>query len=237
MSEQRNYQAFERRSIRRLSHVPPHPREMLAILTAALVLAGCSGSSPTSPAPVPRGPVATFTLSGTVFETAAHGRVPLAGVIVAELTSGQRAMTDDAGFYSLVVPVTSRFVEISKHGYLTTTKPVSVAGDLRLDFEMARSGPYTLSGMVFEMTAEGRVPVEGVSVYCDSCGSPEGHTFADTDNEGLYSFGWAQPGEVALIVRKDGYGLGSPVRNGPLEGWIVAIINGDTRFDIELVRR
>lgn len=236
MTTQRNYQAFGR-SIRRLSHLVPRSTGTLAIFAAALVLAGCSPSSPTGPAPVPRGAVATFILSGTVSETASHGGVPVAGVVVVEVTSLASGTTDEAGFYSLVVPVTSTGVRISKTGYLTTTRPVSVAGDTRLDFEMARNGPYTLAGTVFETTADGRVPVEGVSVYCDSCGSPEGHTFADTDDEGFYSFGWAQSGEVALIVRKTGFALRSPVRNSPLDGWIVAIVNGDTRFDIELVRR
>src|SRR5688572_15708742 len=47
---------------------------------------------------------------------------------------------------------------------------------------------YILSGVVFELTAVGRTPIPGVSVYCDSCGDPLGHTFADTDANGGYSF-------------------------------------------------
>ena len=30
---------------------------------------------------------------------------------------------------------------------------------------------YTLSGLVFEETITGQMPIEGVEVYCDSCGS------------------------------------------------------------------
>ena len=96
---------------------------------------------------------------------------------------------------------------------------------------------YTLSGVVFEMTAMGRTPIQGVSVYCDSCGDPLGHTFADTDANGFYSFSWAANGQTPLIVRKEGYRLAGDLPAGPVNGWIVAAVNGDTRFDIELVGR
>jgi hypothetical protein len=96
---------------------------------------------------------------------------------------------------------------------------------------------YTLSGVVFEMTATGRTPIQEVSVYCDSCGDPLGHTFSDTDANGFYSFSWTANGRTALIVRKDGYRLAGDLPAGPVDGWIVAAVDGDTRFDIELVRR
>jgi hypothetical protein len=96
---------------------------------------------------------------------------------------------------------------------------------------------YTLSGVVFEMTAVGRTPIQEVSVYCDSCGDPLGHTFSDTDANGFYSFSWTANGHTALIVRKDGYRLAGNPPAGPVDGWIVAAVNGDTRFDIELVQR
>jgi hypothetical protein len=31
-------------------------------------------------------------------------------------------------------------------------------------------------------------------VYCDSCGSPTGHTFAETDADGAYTFLWTNNG-------------------------------------------
>ena len=96
---------------------------------------------------------------------------------------------------------------------------------------------YTLSGVVFELTAMGRTPIQGVSVYCDSCGDPLGHTSSDTDANGFYSFSWTANGQTPLIVRKEGYGLAGDLPAGPVNGWIVAAVNGDTRFDIELVRR
>jgi hypothetical protein len=77
--------------------------------------------------------------------------------------------------------------------------------------------PFTVSGVVFEMTPTGRVPVEGVTLYCDSCGSPGGHTFTSSDGEGRYSFAWSVNGVHVLQVWKDGFRLALPngsYRNG-----------------------
>lgn len=98
--------------------------------------------------------------------------------------------------------------------------------------------PYTLSGLVFESTATGRVPVEGVHVYCDGCGSPVGHTSFFTAGDGLYSFGWAFDGGLPLLVQKEGYtvvGATAILSNGMARRSVT--ISGDTQFDIELVRR
>lgn len=97
---------------------------------------------------------------------------------------------------------------------------------------------YTLSGVVFESTASGRVAVEGVHVYCDGCGSPVGHTSVFTDRDGVYTFGWAFNGTLPLLVQKDGYtvvGATDVLSNGMSRRSVT--ISGDTRFDIELVRR
>jgi len=96
--------------------------------------------------------------------------------------------------------------------------------------------PHILSGMVFENASAGRVAVAGVEVYCDSCGSPDGHTFAYTDAQGLYSFSWAYDGAVPLLIKKQGYEVVNSTRtfaNGM--GTRIAVVDGDTRFDIELV--
>src|SRR6185503_11290352 len=69
---------------------------------------------------------------------------------------------------------------------------------------------YTLSGMVFEITSAGRIPVENVEVYCDGCGSEVGHTFVYTDGGGFYSFGWTYDGVNPLLVSKLGYRLVNP---------------------------
>lgn len=101
---------------------------------------------------------------------------------------------------------------------------------------------YTLSGVVFEMTATGRTPIEGVSVYCELCGA-ETHTQTISDSNGFYSFTgvWnAGVSATPIWVRKDGYtdpvGFATPP-NLPGPGWRAVIVSGDTRFDIELARR
>lgn len=97
---------------------------------------------------------------------------------------------------------------------------------------------YTLSGVVSEETAAGRVPAESVQLYCDSCGSPDGHTFTSSDANGFYSFSWARNGVHPLLVWKDGYVVVDP--SGTLsDGRAVknATVDGDTRFDIQIVRR
>jgi hypothetical protein len=95
---------------------------------------------------------------------------------------------------------------------------------------------YTLSGVVFEASATGRAPIEGVEVYCDSCGSPDGHTFVYTDANGFYRLEWAANGVHPLFVTKESY---RHPNGAPLDdhGRIRATVNGDTRFDVELVRR
>ena len=97
---------------------------------------------------------------------------------------------------------------------------------------------YTLSGEVFEMTVAGRMLVEGVELYCDSCGSEWGHTLVHTDASGFYSFGWSRNGAHPLLVRKDGYSIrGATETFADGTGRITATVNGDTRLDVEVVRR
>ena len=103
---------------------------------------------------------------------------------------------------------------------------------------------YTLTGVVFEVTANGRTPIAGASVYCELCGT-ETHSWASTDSNGFYSFtGVWNAGVSATELRsvKDGYtdpavppGSTPPNTRGP--GWRKVMVNGDTRFDIELARR
>lgn len=104
----------------------------------------------------------------------------------------------------------------------------------------------TLSGVVFDVTPTGRVPLGRVDVYCEACGE-FGHKLAQTDTNGFYSFTegvWLSAGiPTALWVGKDGYQdpAGLPAPHGPFTpsepGWREVTIDGDTRFDIELVRR
>ena len=107
----------------------------------------------------------------------------------------------------------------------------------------------SLSGVVYELTPTGRTPIAGAFVYCELCGK-ETHTFASADDNGFYHFSgdlasgggvWVAPGVPTPIAvgyynkdYEDPPGLPA-VRQGP--GWREVLIDGDTRFDIELVRR
>ena len=102
----------------------------------------------------------------------------------------------------------------------------------------------TLFGVVFETTPTGREPVAGATVYCDACGQL-GHTWLETDTNGYYSFSgdlnagggiWLGGGSTSVWVGKEGYQdpPGLPALGGP--GWRATPINGDTRFDMQLVR-
>ena len=99
----------------------------------------------------------------------------------------------------------------------------------------------TLSGVVSEGTPLGQAPIAGVDVYCELCGA-ETHTWASTDSNGFYSFTgvWTDAGHfpTRISFSKDGYvdpaGL-PPNPYGP--GWRAVVVNGDTRFDVQLVRR
>jgi len=94
----------------------------------------------------------------------------------------------------------------------------------------------TLSGLVFEITRGAEVPIEGVGVYCEACGE-ETHTWASTDKKGFYSFKGVWGTSVSIMVSKDGYETapGPPNPSGP--GWRDVVINGDTRFNIQLERK
>ena len=102
----------------------------------------------------------------------------------------------------------------------------------------------TLSGVVSEETLNGRAPIEGVWVYCEPCGA-ETHSGMYTDSNGFYSFlgVWTDRGRfpTRLWVSKEGYadpeGLPTPTYPYPGPGWREVVVNGDTRLDVQLVRR
>jgi len=127
----------------------------------------------------------------------------------------------------------------------STPQPLPPTGDS--SYSVA---DVTLSGVVYEMTPNGRVPIEGVSVSNGEGG------LAVTDADGFYSIRpvwvcpcssqpWIDGGTTLLWVQKDGYGdpalqpvsvftRGIP---NPGPGWRDVRIDGDTRFDTELLGR
>lgn len=103
----------------------------------------------------------------------------------------------------------------------------------------------TLSGVVYEETPTGRAPIEGVWVYCEPCGA-ETHSGVYTDPNGFYSFTgvWIDPSlfPTRIWILKDGYvdppGLPKTTPPNPSgAGWREVVINGNTQFDAQLVRR
>lgn len=195
-------------------------------------------TSPTSPGPTTPSSPTLHTLTGTVTEMTSSGPMPLEGAVVRDLGSGQESTTDGSGVYALSgLPATTRAVLASKVSYASISRTVALTADARLDFELGRIITHTLSGVVFEMTPGGRLPVAGVTLYCDGCGSPVGHTYTESDANGQYRFEWSPNGSTPLWVSKAGYALAGNQPLGTMPGYIVPTVEGDTRFDIELVRR
>jgi hypothetical protein len=108
----------------------------------------------------------------------------------------------------------------------------------------------TLSGMVYEVTPTGRVPIAGVQLWSSE------QAGGVTDINGLFrvrpvwvcpcSFAPSvEPGISSIQWNKDGYddpagqsaSIFDPVPVTAGSGWRDVKINGDTRLDIELVRR
>lgn len=176
-----------------------------------------------------------FAISGVVTEMTDEGETPVEGVRIMESAKHTAAYTNASGAYRLDGLRRSTFdLSISAPGYVTSTKSVTSSSDMQLDLRVVRTPSFVLSGMVYETTPDGRAPLDGVVLYCDGCGSPVGHTFVTTDANGLYRFAWTLNGKNWIQVHsKDGYRYAGPIEpNG-----IPVQVNGDTRFDIELVKR
>jgi len=220
-------------------------------LTLALVVSACRGSndspSPTSPS-VPSPPAPTFTVSGVVLS---QGSAPVEGAQVR--IAGQQGTTDGRGNYSLQgVNKSYGGVSAVKAGYAAAREILTVSGDRRFDFRLGpRVATHTLSGMVSEVTPAGLVPIEGVLVYEYSCEdvSPLPPFFSDgcpisvaqttsTDKKGLYSFSGLYSGKKNSIgLSKEGFEDPRVDPNGHEGNGQDVTINGDTRLDIQLVRR
>jgi hypothetical protein len=116
------------------------------------------------------------------------------------------------------------------------TSPTSQTPPTPTQSPVVRLG--TLSGVVFEKTSAGHAaPVEGVEVYCDACGG--GHVATYTDSSGAYSFTEVKTAVYPLWVAKRGYNLVKPTASVGA-GWMGSInvqVDGDTRFDIEVIQQ
>lgn len=225
----------------------------IALGLASSMLA-CGGSSTTTPTAlvVPLQP--TFTISGVISAVTPAGLTPLEGVSM--FINGHRATTDAEGRYSVAGLEPNAFgfgVTASKAGYSSQTTNLTKSADATVDMQLVRTAIYTLSGFVSELTSAGRVPVERVRVDASSMPCDERGTgcagfgiggiglfqTATTDKSGFYSISGLYPGKYNIIwASKDGYADPFPPQYPDnSEGGQAITINGDSRFDIQLVRR
>jgi hypothetical protein len=100
---------------------------------------------------------------------------------------------------------------------------------------------FALFGVVSEITANGIAPVEGVLMHvspCDpntngGCAFDKGGT---TNAQGSYRVEGVFAGAAGVFPEKTGFRVPDGVKvNG--EGVQTVVIEGDTRFDIQLIRR
>jgi hypothetical protein len=96
-------------------------------------------------------------------------------------------------------------------------------------------------GVVSEVTPSGLITLEGVRVYCETCGV-ETHHSAYTDANGFYSFKGLYYQEFAIWVSKDGYVDPAGMELNKVfpvgRGWRDVKISGDnTQFDMQLAHK
>jgi hypothetical protein len=140
----------------------------------------------------------------------------------------------------------------------STPQPQQAPRPTRSGSDTYHVADVIVSGVVYEETPTGRVPIEGVHVLSDFFHVLPAANVV-TDSQGFFSFRrvwvcpcswapWVNAGITSLWVDKDGYqgpaGQPASVFHHPLYPDVRpddrlrdVTINGDTRFDIQLVRR
>ena len=107
----------------------------------------------------------------------------------------------------------------------------------------AARSTFAVFGMVSEVTPNGIVPVEGVGLTvasCDAsapggCGKNGSLLTVTTNAQGGYIAEGVYPGPASVWAEKTGFQLPAGV-TADGEGAQTVRVNGDTRFDIQLVR-
>ena len=229
---------------------------LAVVLSLALLLEACDGGSsavPTSPTQAQL-PEATFTVSGVVF---GEGDTRLAGARVG--IANRQGTTDGSGAFHLEgVRESYGGAFAAKEGYAAAREVLAVVRDMQLDFHLGpRVAVYTLSGVVTEATPTGPVPIPGVLVTSYSCEDtpaipsffPTGGCLvsvsqdATTDKSGFYRISGLYTGNRNSIgLSKDGFddprrdpnaqeGSGHDGKGQEI------VLSGDTRIDLQLVRR
>jgi hypothetical protein len=86
----------------------------------------------------------------------------------------------------------------------------------------APGSTFALFGVVSEVTANGVMPIEGVQVE-----EYHRHQFSTTDANGFYRISEVSAGRIGVGFEHEGYESSRSIVN----------VNGDTRFDIQAIRR
>src|SRR5262245_2301140 len=107
----------------------------------------------------------------------------------------------------------------------------------------AARSTFALFGVVSEVTANGNVPVEGVALQVMQCDPRERYACGygpilngTTNAKGAYIIDGVYPGPATVWVEKTGFQLPDGVKVDG-EGAQPVTVNGDTRLDVQLVRR
>jgi Carboxypeptidase regulatory-like domain len=111
----------------------------------AVAFTACDDGSPTRPSIEPPSPKPVYSLTGVVTEPVG---VPVEGATVGVVDGpyqGKSSTTDSAGHYALVGVEGAFSVQVTKDGYESSTKPVTVPQTLALDVEIT---PLTIKGNI-----------------------------------------------------------------------------------------
>ena len=154
-------------------------------------------------------------------ETRGPVRIPAPGIPV-EISSTRRAVTDRDGSFSIgSLPEGTYVLNVNGPFHEPLITNVRIEGDTRLDLEIVPLPVYTVSGVVYEDTEEGPVPVAGVLVNNSAI-----HDSARSDTNGAYRVS-ALRGVAGIDFSKSGY----------LSQVHTIAMEGDVRLDVKLVRR
>lgn len=199
------------------------------VVSLAILSFGCDGNThalPTRPDAHP-----TYTLSGTVSVQGPTGLAPVASARLTAGASGLSATTDANGRYTFVNLFGDYALTITKEGFVVTVQSVTVNRDMQLDILVAQVPTYTLWGVVSEITSTGEVPLSDVEVYWSE------YKGTMTDAKGEYRIDGMFGGTQPIWIEKDGYTFAIDIPHRLGEPWRDVSVIGDTRFDVQLVRR
>jgi len=193
---------------------------MILIATIVALSAACGSEHvqpPTAPTPQPP----TFALTGTVMEARAGGRSPAWNVTV-EISPRHLTLTDRAGNFSIPgLAEGTHVLHVRGFLYEPLSTTVRIQGDTRIDLEIVPLPIYAVSGIVYEETEDGPIPVPGVFVN-----NSDIHDSVRTDASGAYRV-LALRGVAQISFSKSGY----------VDQARAVVMEGDVRLDVKLVHR